>query len=558
MPSPKTYENVLERRIKAKKAGDKATANALKLIANTTYGATLNRYNNLYDPLMARSVCISGQLFLLELLCHIVKDIPDVIPININTDGLMISFDDQYYDQVIAITKEWEQRTGFELEEDKIKAIYQKDVNGYIEIPMEGKPKIKGGYLVRGIAAAGAFNVNNNAVCVAKAIKEYFVNGTDPEEYINGIDDPFKFQMVAKAGAKYKEAYWLVNNEKVPVQKVNRVYAAKDQMYGKLFKVKAENDSQAKIDSLPEHCIIDNSNAISIEEIDKCFYIDLARKRINDFKGIKPEKKGKSMATAKDAPTKANVHQKLILARQKFLDERIQKSGKNMQLQFKYYELDDIVPKATRIFREVGLISVTNFCDDIATMTVINCDAADEKIDFELPFTQIEPIVSNAGKQVTNPLQALGSSVTYLRRYLWMLVLDVTEPDEIEESLGTPATLPPTPLNQNEPVATAPVPTPVAAAPAKPKTDAERKSTTVKLAAADGNASELQLKQLTNALTELLTKKPETKPMVQELQIKTKNFTEVSKKECEGLLTKISEMMNAPADPIVLEDSPFD
>ena len=33
---------------------------------NTTYGALLNKYNDLFDPLMGRSVCITGQLFLLE------------------------------------------------------------------------------------------------------------------------------------------------------------------------------------------------------------------------------------------------------------------------------------------------------------------------------------------------------------------------------------------------------------------------------------------------------------------------------------------------------------
>ena len=70
IPSPDVYAATIERRVKAKRAGDKATANALKLVLNTTYGAMLNKYNALYDPLMGRSVCISGQLFLLELANH--------------------------------------------------------------------------------------------------------------------------------------------------------------------------------------------------------------------------------------------------------------------------------------------------------------------------------------------------------------------------------------------------------------------------------------------------------------------------------------------------------
>ena len=63
--------------------------------------------------------------------------------------------------------------------------------------------------------------------------------------------DIFDFQLIAKAGAKYKEAYHLVDGVKKPVQKVNRVYATSDERYGKLFKVKAENDATASSQSPP-------------------------------------------------------------------------------------------------------------------------------------------------------------------------------------------------------------------------------------------------------------------------------------------------------------------
>ena len=151
IPNPQIYADMLETRMKAKKSGDKATANALKLVANTTYGAMLNKYNDLYDPLMGRSVCITGQLFLLELSEHLIAECSTLRIVQLNTDGIMVSFDESEYDKVLAITKEWEQRTRFELEEDRINRIVQKDVNNYVEIPYDGEPKIKGGYLVRGI-----------------------------------------------------------------------------------------------------------------------------------------------------------------------------------------------------------------------------------------------------------------------------------------------------------------------------------------------------------------------------------------------------------------------
>lgn len=92
IPSPQIFVDMLEERMKAKKAGDKKTANALKLVANTSYGAMLNgkngiSYNDLYDPLMGRSVCITGQLLLLELSMHLVAECPTLKIIQLNTDA---------------------------------------------------------------------------------------------------------------------------------------------------------------------------------------------------------------------------------------------------------------------------------------------------------------------------------------------------------------------------------------------------------------------------------------------------------------------------------------
>ena len=532
IPNPETYEGMLEKRMIAKKSGDKTTANALKLVANTTYGAMLNAYNDLFDPLMGRSVCITGQLFLLELANHLRADCHTLKVIQINTDGIMVSFDDSEYNKVLEITKEWEQRTGFELEEDKIKSITQKDTNNYIEVPIEGKPKIKGGYLVRGIAPAGAFNINNNATIVAKAIVEYFTHITPPEDTINNCDDIFQFQIIAKAGSKYKEAYHLVDGEKHPVQKVNRVYATSDERYGKIYKVKAENDATAKIESLPEHCIIDNDNHLTIEAVDKTFYIEMARKRINDFLGIKTEKIQKKKEIKQMANTTAktmNVYQKLLKARANFLGSDTKKSGKNMHLAFKYFELDDIVPVATKIFEEVGLISIANFTTDTATMTIVNTDNGEDRVEFTAPFNQLAPIVSSSGKQATNEMQALGSSITYMRRYLYMIALDICEPDNIEPTLGTAPTVPPAPTVAPPVV---PVTTPPVIKQDKPLTDS------------NGNASETQIRQLKDLLIKLKEKDPSKEEHIANIAIQTQGFTAISKADCEALVISIGAMLN--------------
>ena len=297
MPSPKMFEDTLEERVAAKKAGDKATANALKLVLNTTYGAMLNgkdgtAFNDLYDPLMGRSVCISGQLFLLELSEHLIAECSTLKIIQLNTDGIMVSFDHEDEAKYQEITQEWQDRTGFELEEDFIRKIVQKDVNNYVEVPADGgEPKVKGGQLVRGIAPAGAFNINNNAVVVARAIKQYFIDGTPPEETIAASENILDFQLIAKAGGKYSQCYHLVGGEKVIVQKVNRVYAVSDKSKGTVYKTHAVTGRDAKVAGLPTHCAIDNNNNLSVEVVDRKWYVKLAKKYINDFLGIKPPRK---------------------------------------------------------------------------------------------------------------------------------------------------------------------------------------------------------------------------------------------------------------------------
>ena len=315
IPSPEVFVQTLEDRVKAKKSGDKDTANALKLVLNTTYGTMLNgkngvAYNDLYDPLMGRSVCITGQLLLLELSVHLIRECPTLKVIQLNTDGIMVSFDNSDEAKWQEITQEWQDRTGFELEEDFIQKIVQKDVNNYVEIPVgDGKPKVKGGQLVRGILtnanmdftemglpawdnmSGGAFNINNNAVIIARAIQQFFVDGTPPEDTIAASDNILDFQLISKVGGKYTTCFQMIGEEKITVQKVNRVYATADLNCGTLYKTHAVTGADSKVPSLPKHCIVDNNNHLSIEVVDRKWYLKQAQKYINDFLGVKPPRK---------------------------------------------------------------------------------------------------------------------------------------------------------------------------------------------------------------------------------------------------------------------------
>lgn len=529
VPDPELFYAIKRDRIQAKHNGDKQTAKDLKLPLNTVSGAQENRYNDLYDPLPTRSLRISGQLFLTVLTMRLLNACKTIKLLNLNTDGLMYSIDKSELALVDEIAHTWEAETKFELEVDDVQKVWIKDVNNLLMIKTDGEVKTVGGYLNYGVSVKGAWAINNNMVIVKKALIEYFVHGTPVEDTINGSTNIFDFQLIAKAGAKYREAYHIVDGEQVPVQKVNRVYATADKRYGKLFKVKAETDATAKIEMLPDHCIIDNDNHLSIDDVDRTFYIEMAKKRINDFMGIKPEKKprgGKrkmATTTTKKAEnsTPMNVYQRLLTARAKFLEHGVSKSGKHMELRYKYFELDDIVPIAIGIFTEVGLVPLVSFTDEQAIMTMVNTDNPDETIQFSCPMRY------PSENKMVNPVQALGSAQTYLRRYLYMIALDICEPDTIE---------PTTEKEDNAPAPKAP-----------PATPEQREEVKKELTAPADNATETQLKGLKRVLKKLKDAQPDKEEMIAKIAVQTEGFTKISKSDCETLIERITTMLEEEA-----------
>lgn len=73
--------------------------------------------------------------------------------------------------------------------------------------------------------------------------------------------------------------------------KVNRVYAVSDKSKGTVYKTHAVTGRDAKVAGLPTHCAIDNNNNLSIEVVDRKWYVKLAKKYINDFWALsRPEK----------------------------------------------------------------------------------------------------------------------------------------------------------------------------------------------------------------------------------------------------------------------------
>lgn len=317
---PNKFRNTKNERLEAKRRGDKKTANTLKNPLNVTSGAMDQPTNDLYDPRNARSMRISGQLFLTELVIELLTECRTLKLLNFNTDGLMYSVDKSELPKVDAICAAWEKRTRFELETDHIQKVYIKDVNNLLFVDTDDHVKTVGGYLNYGIAEKGAWKINNDFTIVKDAVIAYFVHGTPVEETIYRCTDIFKFQIIAKAGGGYKSVYrvpndfearkkrWQKENRvlisdalcrkyKTPrftwndydgphreIQKVNRIYASVNPNMGTLVKVKPDG-TVGRIGGLPDSCIIDNKNRLTLEAVDVSWYVALAKKYIVDYVG---------------------------------------------------------------------------------------------------------------------------------------------------------------------------------------------------------------------------------------------------------------------------------
>ena len=522
-PDADAYKDVYVKRMAAKHSGDKVTANSLKLVLNTYYGATKNQYNDLYDPRMANAICITGQLFLTDLIEKL-EMVQGFELIQSNTDGIIIRYPKKVDQQIRDVIGEWEKRTRLTMELGEVRAIAQKDVNNYIMEDGDGHIKSKGGYV--SLYDGGDFKMNSLQI-IHKAIGDYFLHGTPVEDTINACEDPLAFQIIAKAGGTYTGVVHEVDGELQPVQRVNRVYASHMHcVLGTLYKTK-EDGRRDKIASLPDHCLIDNDNQIHIDEIDRQWYIELAKKRVQDYLGaekapkIKKTRKNKEdiiMATkaANMAPSDMNIHQKLMEAREKFLAMPVKKSGINRFAKFEYFELADIVPVKTAIFKELGLCDIITFSDDIAMLTLINCDKPEEELFFN------SPIKAQAVNGM-NEMQAIGASETYARRYLYQLVLDIVEADTFDATMAQ--------------AGSEPVKLTKSATPAK---TAQKGREEAKEALTSGEATDSEITAVKRALAKLRDKDEEKyTPYIAECLKRIKGGLE--KKDAEDLLIEIGE-----------------
>ena len=195
------YRSLLERRVAAKREGNKVINEALKIVLNGTFGKLGSMYSMMYAPDQMIAVTLTGQIALLMLIESF--DVHAFEVVSANTDGVVTLVPDDRRDLFEALVAAWEMTTGFNTEETEYAHLYSKDVNNYIAIKPSGEQKLKGLYAPTGLSK----NVTNE-ICV-KAVLDYLADGAPLQNTIYGCTDIRKFLTIRQVngGAVYGEAY---------------------------------------------------------------------------------------------------------------------------------------------------------------------------------------------------------------------------------------------------------------------------------------------------------------------------------------------------------------
>jgi len=289
--NPDVFKDIFDERImlkhKPNKTQDEEDSQlANKLVLNTTFGASGNKYLELYDPFMCTSTCRMGQLFLAALANKAYKTIPGLKVIQSNTDGILMELRRNDVPLLEKLMEEWSTISGINMETDKVDKIWQRDVNNYLLVMENGKVKRKGLWLMDTWTKPGYFLISPLTAYVCKrAAINWLVSRKDIVESIVENTNLQDFAITCKKGPTFNRVVQRMNDgTEVQLYKCNRVIASKNNSLGQIYKIKKYKgqESYHKMPSIPDNCRLINKALDSYDfkevkkDLDYMWYIQSA------------------------------------------------------------------------------------------------------------------------------------------------------------------------------------------------------------------------------------------------------------------------------------------
>ena len=148
------------------------------------------------------------------------------------------------------------------------------------------------------------------------------------------------------------------------------------------------------------------------------------------------------------------------------LSKEMNKSGKNDYSKYSYFQLKDFMPQALELFNDKGVYTefwISRDRYDLPGKTTItrafneNGEVYNEietkeenfeykefahllavNLDDEEDTIELTKETANVQLQASQPIQNLGGKTTYMKRYMYMDLLEINENDKVEEETGKP------------------------------------------------------------------------------------------------------------------------
>lgn len=225
-------EEIVDVRLREKakgKDGNKAITEGFKEAANASYGNSNSEHSWLYDPQYTMQTTINGQLMLTMLCEDILINIPEAQLLQTNTDGATFKIPRHTLDIYKTCCKSWEDTTKLQLEFVEYKSMFIRDVNNYISVTTTGKTKCKGTFEWEDLQnyKPSHLHKNKSYLVIAKAVYEYFVNGIEPDKYLESNRNIYDYCAGTKIKGDWTFYETCVVNQRVievPLQKTLRYY----------------------------------------------------------------------------------------------------------------------------------------------------------------------------------------------------------------------------------------------------------------------------------------------------------------------------------------------
>lgn len=121
------------------------------------------------------------------------------------------------------------------------------------------------------------------------------------------------------------------------------------------------------------------------------------------------------------------IHQKIARIQKNLMAMKLPKNGENKFANFKYYELEDILPAIFKECYNQELFLEFSFSLEEAQLKVRNWNEPGESVITSVPMPEIVPL--NRGMNI---MQSEGSYITYLKRYLLTNLFLIMEKDVVD------------------------------------------------------------------------------------------------------------------------------